>query len=135
MKKLPRHIDLGNETSHKGAVNFTSVTLNPKLKMLYGSLNQFMVCFSRTKEGEELLQVEVTKRISVLQEKHNQELEDAQHLGRVEVIDFVQEKFDLIALPLQEGTGMSKESYKKVRHLLSLESRELSYAIRRTYLV
>lgn len=115
---------LGYESQHKGAVHFTSATIIPKLTELYGTLSNFVACFSRTKVGEEILQEEVTKMLIAVQEKHEMELEDARHLGRMETMEHIQERYQLVGLDIQEGCKQSKQGYQDARSLLSFESRE-----------
>ena len=64
------------------------------------------------------------KRLEDLKIKHSKELEQSRHLGRIETVETIQEKFNLVSLNLMEGTYCSKSSYNNQRHLIGMESYE-----------
>lgn len=124
MRSLPRHLPILTEKSQRGSVNFTSKMLVPKLIEMYGSLDHFFESLIRTKDGDLLLKQQLAKMLSVVTDKQEKLLEEARYLGQLQAVQAIQERYNLVALDLQQGCRTSKNGYNKMHRMLSYESRE-----------
>ena len=89
------------QTSERGSVHFTSTNILKKLKELYSTLEFFFLCFVSTTEGSTVFNQFVHHYEEKLKVQHNEEIQDACHLGRLEATEAIQNQFNLVSLELQ----------------------------------